>query len=85
VTADRAAAGLTVTVEDSGVGLPAGFSLDAATSLGLHIVRTLVVSELGGRLEISPRAGGGTAVLVTIPLESPAAQQVGEQAPGNSG
>ncbi len=85
VTVDRAAARLTVTVEDSGVGLPEGFSLDGATSLGLHIVRTLVVSELGGRLEISPRTGGGTAVLVAIPLESPAAQQMDEQAPGNSG
>ena len=70
VTVDRAPAGLTVTVEDSGVGLPEGFRLDAATSLGLQIVRTLVVSELGGRLEISPRAGGGTAVLVALPLET---------------
>ena len=70
VTVDRAPDGLTVTVEDSGVGLPEGFRLDAATSLGLQIVRTLVVSELGGRLEISPRAGGGTAVLVALPLEA---------------
>jgi two-component sensor histidine kinase len=59
-----------VTVEDSGVGLPEGFRLDAATSLGLQIVRTLVVSELGGQLEISPRAGGGTTVLVALPLEA---------------
>src|SRR5215471_19559051 len=66
VTVNRVPTGLTVTVEDSGVGLPEGFRLDAATSLGLQIVRTLVVSELGGRLEISPRAGGGTAVLVAL-------------------
>jgi two-component sensor histidine kinase len=70
VTVDRAPDVLTVTVEDSGVGLPEGFRLDAATSLGLQIVRTLVVSELGGRLEISPRDGGGTAVLVVLPLET---------------
>jgi two-component sensor histidine kinase len=70
VTVDRAPDGLTVTVEDSGVGLPEGFRLDEATSLGLQIVRTLVVSELGGRLEISPRTGGGTAVLVALPLEA---------------
>jgi two-component sensor histidine kinase len=79
VTVDRAPAGLTVTVEDSGVGLPEGFRLDAATSLGLQIVRTLVVSELGGRLEISPRTGGGTAVLVALPLETPASPQAGGQ------
>jgi two-component sensor histidine kinase len=82
VTVNRAPAGLTVMVEDSGVGLPEGFRLDAATSLGLQIVRTLVVSELGGRLEISPRAGGGTAVLVALPLETSAVPQADGQASG---
>jgi two-component system, sensor histidine kinase PdtaS len=72
VTVCRTSDRLTVTVEDNGVGLPEGFSLDGATSLGLQIVRTLVESELGGRLEISPRAEGGTAVLVDLPLEMPA-------------
>jgi two-component sensor histidine kinase len=83
VTVDRAADGLTVAVEDSGVGLPEGFRLDAATSLGLQIVRTLVVSELGGRLEISPRAGGGTVVLVGLPLETSTFPQADIQTPGN--
>ncbi|MBO0818689.1 MAG: sensor histidine kinase, partial [Actinobacteria bacterium] len=68
VTVRRDPSGLAVTVEDNGAGLPPGFDLDAATSLGLQIVRTLVVSELGGRLEISPRAAGGTAVSVDLPL-----------------
>ncbi len=57
---------LTVTVADSGVGLPAGFDLDSATSLGLQIVRTLVVSELGGRLRVRPRPGGGTEAIVDL-------------------
>jgi len=65
-TADR----LTVTVQDNGVGLPTGFDLDAATSLGLQIVRTLVVAELGGRLEVKPRAGGGTKAVVDLPLDA---------------
>src|SRR5262249_28560090 len=82
VTVNRVPTGLTVTVGDSGVGLPEGFRLDAATSLGLQIVRTLVVSELSGRLEISPRAGGGTAVLVALPLETPAVPQADGQASG---
>jgi two-component sensor histidine kinase len=57
---------LTVIVADNGVGLPAGFDLDSATSLGLQIVRTLVVSELGGRLRIMPRPGGGTEAIVDL-------------------
>jgi two-component system, sensor histidine kinase PdtaS len=75
VTVHRAAGRLTVSVEDNGTGLPTGFDLDRTTSLGLQIVRTLVVSELGGSLEISPRASGGTAVLVDLPLAaSPVAE-----------
>ena len=37
---------------------PDGFDLDASTSLGLSIVRTLVESELGGQLELGPRPDG---------------------------
>ncbi|HEY6280010.1 MAG TPA: sensor histidine kinase [Streptosporangiaceae bacterium] len=70
VSVDRTATRLTVAVEDNGAGLPAGFSLDATTSLGLQIVRALVESELGGSLAISPRPGGGTMVLVDLPLET---------------
>ena len=68
VTAVREPGRLRVTVADSGVGLPAGFDLDSATSLGLQIVRTLVVGELGGRLKITPRPGGGTEAFVDLPL-----------------
>jgi two-component system, sensor histidine kinase PdtaS len=60
---------LTVTVADSGVGLPAGFDLESAGRLGLQIVRTLVVSELGGRLRVRPRPGGGTEAVVDLPVE----------------
>jgi two-component sensor histidine kinase len=73
VTARRLDGHLTVTVADNGVGLPEDFDLDSAASLGLQIVRTLVVAELGGRLEIAPRSGGGTRVLVEVPVELPQA------------
>jgi two-component sensor histidine kinase len=63
---------LMVIVQDNGVGLPEEFDLDSATSLGLQIVRTLVVSELGGRLEVKPRAGGGTKAVVDLPLDAAA-------------
>jgi two-component system, sensor histidine kinase PdtaS len=85
VIVDRAPARLTVTVEDSGVGLPEGFRLDETTSLGLQIVRTLVVTELGGRLDISPCAAGGTTVLVALPLEMPASPQAGRRADSPDG
>jgi two-component system, sensor histidine kinase PdtaS len=68
VIAVREAERLTVTVADNGVGLPEGFDLDATTSLGLQIVRTLVVSELGGRLRLVPRPAGGTEAVVDLPV-----------------
>ncbi len=71
VTARRLNGHLTVTVADNGVGLPEDFNLDSTASLGLQIVRTLVVAELGGRLEIAPQSGGGTKVLVEVPVELP--------------
>jgi two-component sensor histidine kinase len=69
VTARRGPQRLAVVVADDGAGLPEGFDLDSSASLGLQIVRTLVVAELGGRLEFLPRPGGGTEVLVDLPME----------------
>jgi two-component sensor histidine kinase len=73
VTADRGHDRLTVTVADNGVGLPADFDLDSMASLGLQIVRTLVVAEMGGRLEIMRQPAGGTKVIVDLPVEPQAA------------
>jgi two-component sensor histidine kinase len=72
VTAERDAMRLRVSIADNGAGLPPEFSLDSATSLGLQIVRTLVESELGGSLAVLPRGGGGTLVIVDLPLQAPA-------------
>ncbi|QZY30159.1 sensor histidine kinase [Nocardioides coralli] len=59
---------LQVAVTDDGRGLPEGFDLDASTSLGLSIVRTLVESELGGRLGVGDVSGdGGTRVTLDLP------------------
>jgi len=68
VVAARAPEQLTVTVTDSGAGLPPEFDLENTTSLGLQIVRTLVVTELGGKLVLSDRPGGGTIALVDLPV-----------------
>ncbi|MGO9078442.1 MAG: sensor histidine kinase [Streptosporangiaceae bacterium] len=72
VTAARRPGRLTVTVADNGSGLPDHFDLATTTSLGLQIVRTLVVGELGGTLEIKPRDAGGTLVVVDLPVDHPA-------------
>ena len=68
VVAARAPELLTVTVTDSGAGLPPGFDLENTTSLGLQIVRTLVEGELGGQISLQPRAGGGTTAVVDLPV-----------------
>jgi len=65
----RSDARLRVEVVDNGVGLPAGFDAERSGNLGLHIVRTLVVGELGGSLEIGPWTGGtGTRVALDLPV-----------------
>jgi two-component sensor histidine kinase len=70
---------LVVTVSDDGPGPPPGFSLAAdSDGLGLQIVRTLGVTELGGELAVVPRpepvAGqgrGGAQIRVSMPLPAP--------------
>jgi two-component sensor histidine kinase len=69
VEPQRLAGRLRVTVDDDGVGLPAGFDPDGSPNLGLSIVRTLVESELGGLLELRAGPEGGARVVVDVPLE----------------
>ncbi|HUH07226.1 MAG TPA: histidine kinase N-terminal domain-containing protein [Egibacteraceae bacterium] len=57
---------LRVVVEDNGVGLPEGRSLDSVANLGLQIARTLVESELHGTMMAVPSEG--TAIELMVPL-----------------
>ncbi len=83
--AARAPELLTVTVTDSGAGLPPGFDLENTTSLGLQIVRTLVEGELGGRISLRPRDGGGTIAVVDLPVRyEPEAIAVIAHRPGST-
>jgi two-component sensor histidine kinase len=68
VTARRVPGRLQVTVDDDGRGLPCGFDVAGSTSLGLSIVRTLVESELDGRLDMRSRRTGGTRVSLDLPV-----------------
>ncbi|TKJ30540.1 PAS domain-containing sensor histidine kinase [Blastococcus sp. CCUG 61487] len=66
--AERDGDDLVVRVRDDGRGLPEGFDPAAYEGLGLQIVRTLVVSELGGSLEMTVPPGlRGTEVVLTLP------------------
>ncbi|MGY1754181.1 sensor histidine kinase [Blastococcus sp. SYSU D01042] len=68
LVAERTDDDLVVRVRDDGRGLPAGFDPATSEGLGLQIVRTLVVSELGGSLSAGPPPGErGTEVVLTLP------------------
>lgn len=60
---------LSVEVSDNGPGLPEGFDPEQATGLGLSIVRALVGSDLGGRLEMTSRTDQqGSVAKVVVPI-----------------
>ena len=73
---------LSICVQDHGPGVPDGFSLDRDAGLGLTIVRTFVVSDLGGRITFVRRdtnsvradidGSAGTTVDVRVPRLGPA-------------
>jgi two-component sensor histidine kinase len=65
---------LTIIVQDDGVGLPEGFSLARSRTLGLQIARTIVESDLGGKLEVTGDAGAR----VTMRLPASLAYQEAE-------
>ena len=65
---DRSGKSMTVTVVDNGTGIPADFSLESNTNLGLQIVQTLTKNELAGKIEFI-KQNIGTQVAISFPLE----------------
>jgi two-component system, sensor histidine kinase PdtaS len=65
----RSSAPITITVEDTGVGLPEGFDPEQDGNLGLNIVRTLVMNDLRGTFKIQPgpRGKGTRATFCFMP------------------
>ncbi len=57
---------LVLRVVDSGPGVADGFSLDRDAGLGLTIVRTFVVQDLGGSISIGARGDGETGCVVEV-------------------
>ena len=65
---------LRVEVRDDGLGLPDGFDIERTSSLGLSIVRDLVVSQLEGTISMEAMPadeGGGTRVAISVPVRAP--------------
>ena len=58
---------ITITLRDDGVGLPKGFRPEEAKSLGLHIVRTIVEDDLGGRIAFANDGDGGARTEIALP------------------
>jgi two-component system LytT family sensor kinase len=77
VSAHRENERLHISVEDDGVGLPAGWTPGASEGLGLSITRQRVTAlhadSLTARLTIGPRPGGGTRVDIVMPYQTEAA------------
>ncbi len=74
LTMDPGEDALVIEVRDDGLGLPEGFDIEQTTSLGLLIVRDLVVSQLEGTISMAsvPVAeGGGTRVVISVPQRAP--------------
>lgn len=69
VSAHRHDEHLLLRVEDDGVGLAPGWSMEEDSGIGLRLTRErLVVGFPGfGRFEVSPRASGGTVVSIALP------------------
>jgi two-component system, sensor histidine kinase PdtaS len=66
VTLAHGRQGLEITVRDDGKGLDPDFDIERTTSLGLSIVRDLIVSQLGGSITMGG-GGGGTLVEIRLP------------------
>ena len=64
VNLDRSRKGITLSISDNGVGIPA--STDPSAGMGFHIMNQRAKS-IGGRLEIASRKNGGTRVTCHLP------------------
>lgn len=62
---------VTLEIEDNGPGLPDGFSIEAAPSLGLRIARQFA-DQLGAALSLSNLPAGGTLSRLTFPASAAA-------------
>ena len=60
----------TLTVDDNGGGLPAGFDPRTSANTGLQLVESYTRFDLGGKVEYRNRPEGGARVRITFPVAS---------------
>jgi LytS/YehU family sensor histidine kinase len=73
VSAQRSGNQLRIGVLDDGVGLPAGWTLESSTGLGLSLTRDRIAGlypDGTTQFVVRPRAEGGTEVMVVLPLHA---------------
>src|SRR5262245_53419636 len=71
VTAERIAERLEIRIADDGVGLPAGWTLETSSGLGLSVTRERIAGlhpNGTSRLSVTARSAGGTEVEISLPL-----------------
>ncbi len=71
VRAQRENGATRIDVEDSGVGLPAGWSLESTGGTGLRNLASRLAAEFGAAasLQVTPRRDGGVRATVRVPFE----------------
>ena len=57
---------VTLTITDSGLGLPPDFDVRTGSGLGLRIARTLAEKDLSGSLKLCNGPAGGTTATVVF-------------------
>ena len=67
VTMRGTASQVSLSVQDTGQGLPPDFAVDVSANLGLAIVRTIVEDDLRGTLSFGTAAGTLVSVRVPVP------------------
>jgi two-component system LytT family sensor kinase len=74
VMAERVQNQVEIRVTDDGVGLPAGWTLETSSGMGLSVTRERIVGlhpNGNSRFFVRPRPGGGTEVMISLPLRFP--------------
>jgi two-component system LytT family sensor kinase len=62
---------LEIRIGDDGVGLPAGWTLETSSGMGLSVTRERILGlhpDGNSSFSVRPRAGGGTEVEISLPL-----------------